>query len=59
MKTFPHRIQLDHVMRQAEQDLIDAKNQLCLGNPSHTSVQLICSLQRTIPKTDFHLRNKF
>ena len=52
MKTFPHGIQLDKVMHQDEQDLIDAINQLCLGNPSHTSVQLIHSLQRPIPKTD-------
>ena len=54
-------IQLDKVMHQDEQDLIDAINQLCTGNPSHTSVQLIHTLQRPIPKTDksFHKWNKF
>ena len=40
MQTFLHRIQLDVVMWQDEQDLINVINKLCIGNPSDTSVQL-------------------
>ena len=51
MQTFPHRVQL-HVVMQQDEDLIDAINELCIGNPYDTSVQLIRSLQRPIPKND-------
>ena len=37
-KTFPYKIKLQEVMRQDEPQLINAINELCLGNPSKTSI---------------------
>ena len=51
-KTFPHKIKLDQVMQQEEPELIDAINQLCVGNPAQQSIQFLSRFQRPITHTD-------
>ena len=46
---FPHRIILNEVQRQKEQDLITAINELCLGSCSPETIDLLKSLNRPLP----------
>ena len=45
---FPHRITLDEVMHQDEQDLIQTINELCLGKPSPKTVDQIVIDEKTV-----------
>ncbi|XP_062613763.1 uncharacterized protein LOC134275497, partial [Saccostrea cucullata] len=49
-KTFQHHINLTEVKRQNEPELVRAVTELCNGTPSEDTVQLLRSLDRTLPK---------
>ena len=51
-KVFPHKIHLDTVMHQDQQDLINAINELCLGEPTDYTIAMLRSLSRPITHTD-------
>ena len=51
-KVFPHKIHLDTVMCHDQQDLINAINELCLGQPTDYTIAMLHSLSRPIKHTD-------
>ncbi|XP_021368512.1 ATP-dependent DNA helicase pfh1-like [Mizuhopecten yessoensis] len=53
-QTFHHHINLPKVMRQHEEDLIKAVNELCNGSPSAETLQLMKSLDRPLDPGDDH-----
>lgn len=50
-KMLPHKLQLNSVFRQKEPDLVQAVNELCMGNPSAETIKLLKSLGRPLPST--------
>ena len=52
VKHSPHKVKLELGMRQNEPELINAINELCIGNPSLRSIEYLWKLQRPIPHTD-------
>ena len=51
-KVLLHKIHLDTVMHQDQQDLINAINELCLGQPTDYTIAMLQSLSRPIKHTD-------
>ena len=49
---FPHKIVLDEVFRQNEPDLIKAVQEISIGHPSTSTLELIESLSRPLPTSD-------
>ncbi|XP_069103900.1 uncharacterized protein [Argopecten irradians] len=47
-KTFPHHINLQQVVRQNEEDLVQAIHELCDGDPSKETEQLLRRLSRPL-----------
>ena len=50
--TFPHKIPLNVVVHQDQKELVDAINELCLGETSQKSVDFLKNLDKPIPVKD-------